>query len=132
VPEICRRAGIGTPRHRLYEEFAPKGDLVEFRTPAEGEPELGGKLNFFFGGGIAEQTGQTFRNVEVLLRAAGASPDDVVSCLVHLADLAEFTKFKVVYAGQFPSETKPVGTTVRADLVADMRVEVTAIAYRAK
>jgi enamine deaminase RidA (YjgF/YER057c/UK114 family) len=38
----------------------------------------------------------------------------------------------VVYAGQFASGTKPVRTTVRADLVADVRVEVTAIARRAR
>jgi enamine deaminase RidA (YjgF/YER057c/UK114 family) len=30
------------------------------------------------------------------------------------------------------SLTKPVRTTVRADLVADMRVEVTVVAYRAR
>jgi hypothetical protein len=128
VPEICHRVGIAAPRHRVYEEFATKGGVVEFRTPVEGDPELGGTLNFFFGGGIAEQT---LRNIEVLLRAAGASLNDVVSCLVHLADLADFTKFNMVYAGQFPSETKPVRTTGRADLVAGMHVEVTAVAYRA-
>src|ERR671931_356482 len=33
---------------------------------------------------IAEQTEQTFRNMEVLLEAAGASLYDVVSCLVHV------------------------------------------------
>ena len=62
----------------------------------------------------------------------GASLDDVVSCLVHLAALADFTKFNVVYAGQLPSETKPVRTTLRADLVADLRVEAASIACRAR
>jgi enamine deaminase RidA (YjgF/YER057c/UK114 family) len=132
VPEICHRVRIAAPRHRVYEDFATKGGLVEFWTPVEGDPESGGKLNFFFGGGIAEQTEQTFRNIEVLLRAAGASLDDVASCLVHLADVADLTKFNVDYAGQFSSWTKPVRTTARADLLADMRVEVTAIAYGAR
>jgi enamine deaminase RidA (YjgF/YER057c/UK114 family) len=86
----------------------------------------------FFGGGRGEQTEQAFRNIDLLLRAAGAPLDDVVSCLVHLADLADFPAFNVVYAGQFPGETKPVRTIVRADLVADMRVEVTVTAYRAR
>lgn len=90
------------------------------------EPETGALI----GGGIAEQTEQTFRNIEVLLRAADASLSDVVSCLVHLGDLADFSAFNVVYAQQFPGETKPVRTTVRADLVANMRVEVTVIAHR--
>jgi 2-iminobutanoate/2-iminopropanoate deaminase len=76
---------------------------------------------------IAEQTAQTFRNIEVLLEAAGASLDDVVSCLVHLAELSDYAAFNAIYAKQFPG-TKPVRTTVRADLVAGMRVEITAVA----
>ena len=79
---------------------------------------------------IAEQTAQTFRNIEVLLQAAGATLDDVVSCLVHLRDLAQFAEFNASYEKQFPGPVKPVRTTVRADLVADMRVEVTVIASK--
>ena len=114
----------------MYEEFAAIVGLVESWTPLERDPEAGGGLNFFFGGGLAEQTTQTFSNIEVLLRAAGGSLEDVLSCLAHLDHLADFTKFSVAYAGQFPSETKPVRPTVRVDLFADMRVEVTDIAYR--
>jgi 2-iminobutanoate/2-iminopropanoate deaminase len=76
---------------------------------------------------IAEQTAQTFRNIEVLLEAAGASLDDVVSCLVHLTDLSQFATFNSIYEKKF-SGIKPVRTTVRADLVAGMLVEITAIA----
>ena len=79
---------------------------------------------------IAEQTAQTFRNIEFLLQAAGATLDDVVSCLVHLRDLAQFAEFNASYEKQFPGPVKPVRTTVRADLVADMRVEVTVIASK--
>jgi 2-iminobutanoate/2-iminopropanoate deaminase len=76
---------------------------------------------------ISEQTAQTFRNIEVLLEAACAALDDVVSCLVHLADLSDYAAFNAIYAEQFPG-TKPVRTTVRADLVAGMRVEITVVA----
>lgn len=79
------------------------------------------------GDDVATQTAQVFRNIEVLLEAAGASVGDVVSCLVHLKDLADFTEFNTVYEQQFPG-VKPVRTTVRADLVAGMLVEVTVIA----
>jgi 2-iminobutanoate/2-iminopropanoate deaminase len=79
---------------------------------------------------IADQTTRAFRNVEVLLRAAGASLDDVVSCLVHLRDLAQFDEFNASYEQQFPSRVKPVRTTVGCDLVAGMRVEVTVVARR--
>ena len=76
---------------------------------------------------IAEQTAQTFRNIEGLLEAAGASLDDVVSCLVPLADLSDYAAFNTIYEKQFAG-TKPVRTTVRADLVAGMLVEITAVA----
>jgi enamine deaminase RidA (YjgF/YER057c/UK114 family) len=132
VPEICHRVGIAAPRHRACGEFATKDGLVEFWTPLEGYPDLGGKLNLFFGGAVAEQTEQTIRNIEVLLRAAVTSLDDLVSCLVHLADLAEFGAFNEVYAGRFLDETKPVPTTVLADLVVDVRVEVAVIANRVR
>ena len=76
---------------------------------------------------IEEQTAQTVRNIEVLLDAAGASLDDVVSCLVHLTDLSQFGAFNAIYAKKF-SGIKPVRTTVRADLVAGMLVEITVVA----
>ena len=80
---------------------------------------------------LAEQTEQTFTNIENLLEAAGASlDDDVVSCLVHLVDLADFPAFNAVYEQKFTG-VKPVRTTVRADLVAGMLVEITVVA-RAK
>jgi len=79
---------------------------------------------------IVDQAAQAFRNIEVLLEAAGATLDDVVSCLVHITDLAEFARFNAVYENWFP-DPLPVRTTVRADLVAEMRVEVTVIANAA-
>ena len=76
---------------------------------------------------LVEQTEQTFRNVETLLEAAGSSLDDVVSCLVHLVDLADFPAFNAVYEQKF-NGVKPVRTTVRADLVAGLLVEITVVA----
>jgi 2-iminobutanoate/2-iminopropanoate deaminase len=76
---------------------------------------------------LVEQTEQTFNNIDTLLEAAGASFDDVISCLVHLVDLADFAAFNAVYEQKFTG-VKPVRTTVRADLAAGMRVEITVIA----
>jgi 2-iminobutanoate/2-iminopropanoate deaminase len=76
---------------------------------------------------LTEQTRQTFRNIETVLEAAGASLDDVVSCLVHLVDLADYPTFNAIYAQKFTG-VKPVRTTVRADLVAGLLVEITVIA----
>jgi 2-iminobutanoate/2-iminopropanoate deaminase len=76
---------------------------------------------------IAEQTEQTFRNIEALLEAAGASLDDVVSCVVHLADLSQFAAFNAIFEKKFAG-VKPVRTTVGADLLAGMLVEITVVA----
>jgi enamine deaminase RidA (YjgF/YER057c/UK114 family) len=78
---------------------------------------------------IEAQTAQTLANVEALLRAAGASLDNVVSCLVHLRDLDDFESFNRVYEARF-GDPKPVRTTVGAELVAGMRVEITVVARR--
>lgn len=83
------------------------------------------------GNDLVEQTEQTFKNIEVLLEAAGASLDDVISCLVHLVDLADFPAFNAVYARKFKG-VKPVRTTVRADLVAGLLVEITVVARAAR
>ncbi len=79
---------------------------------------------------LAGQTAQAFRNVEALLREAGAGLGDVVSCLVHLSDLGQFAEFNACYGRQFPGPVRPVRTTVGADLAGGMRVEVTVIACR--
>jgi 2-iminobutanoate/2-iminopropanoate deaminase len=79
---------------------------------------------------LVEQTEQTFNNIETLLEAAGASLDDVISCLVHIVDLADFAAFNAIYEQKFTG-VKPVRTTVRADLSAGMRVEITVIAKNA-
>ena len=77
---------------------------------------LQGRLHAF-----AFQRGQT------VLEAAGAALDDVVSCLVHLVDLADLPAFNAVYERKFTG-VKPVRTTVRADLVAGLLVEITVVA----
>ena len=76
---------------------------------------------------VVQQTEETFRKIETLLSAAGASLENVVSCLVHLADLADLSAFNVVYERHFPG-IKPVRTTVRADLIGEIKVEITVIA----
>jgi 2-iminobutanoate/2-iminopropanoate deaminase len=78
-------------------------------------------------GGVAAETAQIFHNVARLLESVGASLDDIVSCLVHLADLDDYAALNDEYAKHFPG-AKPVRTTVRADLVAGMHVEITVVA----
>jgi enamine deaminase RidA (YjgF/YER057c/UK114 family) len=78
-------------------------------------------------GCVAAETAQIFRSGGVLLESVGGSLDDVVSCLVHLADLDDHTAFDEEYAMHFPRE-KPARTIVRADLLFGMHVEITVVA----
>jgi 2-iminobutanoate/2-iminopropanoate deaminase len=78
---------------------------------------------------IEDQTASALGKVVSLLGAAGCQPADVVSCLVHLADLSDFERFNTVYERHFP-EPRPVRTTVGAALLGGAKVEITAIARR--
>jgi 2-iminobutanoate/2-iminopropanoate deaminase len=81
------------------------------------------------GSTIEEQARDALSKVDALLAAAGAAPADVVSCLVHLADLAEFERFNAVYERHF-AEPRPVRTTVGAALLDGALVEITATGRR--
>ena len=78
---------------------------------------------------IEEQTEVALGNVEKLLRAAGCELSDVVSVLVHLADLDLFEGYNAVYEQAFP-DPKPVRTTVGAALLLGLLIEITVIAHR--
>jgi 2-iminobutanoate/2-iminopropanoate deaminase len=78
---------------------------------------------------IEEQTEQALDKVVALLEEAGCTVADVVSCLVHLADLSTFQRHNVVYERYFP-EPRPVRTTVGASLLGGAMVEVTVVARR--
>ena len=79
------------------------------------------------GDSIERQTEQTIRNIAQLLEQHGCTLADVVSCLVHLTDLDNFARFNAIYATHFP-EPRPVRTTVGAQLVSGMLVEITVVA----
>ncbi len=100
------------------------GDWVLLAGQGGSDPATGQ-----LGESIEAQTGQTLRNIAVLLEAAGCTLDDVVSSLVHLSDLSHFSRFNGVY-GPYFSDPKPVRTTVGAELLHGMLVEITVTARR--
>jgi 2-iminobutanoate/2-iminopropanoate deaminase len=81
------------------------------------------------GSTLEEQVRDALGKADALLAAAGGTLADVVSCLVHLADLADFERFNAVYEQHF-AEPRPVRTTVGAALLGGALVEITAIARR--
>ena len=77
---------------------------------------------------VSEQTEQVFKNLTAVLKAAGASLDDVVKTTVFLADMGEFAAMNDVYSRHFV-DNKPARATVQAaKLPRDARVEIECIA----
>jgi 2-iminobutanoate/2-iminopropanoate deaminase len=77
---------------------------------------------------VTEQTEQVLKNLGEVLKAAGASFDDVVKTTVFLADMNDFGAMNEVY-GRYFSENKPARATVQAArLPKDARVEIDCIA----
>ena len=80
-------------------------------------------------GGIKEQTDQVCKNLEKVLRAAGASPERAVKTLCFLADMADFAAFNEVYAQYFTG--KPARSCVAVkDLPKGALVEVEVVAEK--
>ena len=62
-----------------------------------------------------DQARQTFRNLEAVATAAGASLADAVRVGVYLRDMAHFAVMNRVYA-EFLREPMPVRTTIQSNL----------------
>jgi 2-iminobutanoate/2-iminopropanoate deaminase len=80
-------------------------------------------------GGIEEQTRQVLENIKAALALAGCTLSDVVKCLVILQDAKDFAAFNKVYATYFPKD-RPARTSLEANLMIDIKVEIEAIAYK--
>ncbi len=79
-------------------------------------------------GGIVEQTEQVMKNLQEVLRAAGANWGDVVKTTVFLQDLAHFPTVNEVY-GKWLGDARPARSTVQVSaLPRGAMVEIDAIA----
>ena len=76
----------------------------------------------------AEQTHQIFRNMDKVLRAAGASPADVLRVTVYLTDIADRTRINPARQ-QFFGAARPASTLVEVSKLAipGMKVEIEAV-----
>ena len=77
---------------------------------------------------ISAQTRQVFANIAAVLKAAGASFDNVVKTTVFLADMNDFAAMNAVY-GDFFAAPAPARSTVQvARLPRDAKVEIEIVA----
>lgn len=93
----------------------------------QGGEDENGKLK---PGGIGPETRATLENLTKVVKAAGFELKDVVSVTVYLADIREFEAMNKVYR-EFMPEPKPTRATVQVSrLVANARIEISAIAVK--
>jgi 2-iminobutanoate/2-iminopropanoate deaminase len=114
----------GAPPAGAYSQGWRAGDFIYVTGTGPIGPD--GKI---VGATIEEQTLRTIDNIETILRADGASLQDVIKVTVHLADVAEFPQYNEAYKTRF-TEPYPVRTTVGSNLpMAGMLVEIDCVAY---
>lgn len=75
---------------------------------------------------FAAQVRQTIRNVETILRGAGAELTDVVKVNTYLSDVTRFQEYNEIYK-EFFAENPPARTTVGSQLVG-IQVEIDCVA----
>jgi 2-iminobutanoate/2-iminopropanoate deaminase len=117
----------GAPPQGAYSQGWRAGDFVFVTGTGPIDPVTGQMI----GDTIEKQTEQTIDNLAAILKADGASLEDVVKVNVHLSDTSLFARYNQVYARHF-SRPYPVRTTVGSDLghSPGMLIEIDCIAYK--
>ncbi len=86
------------------------------------------KTHEILGTDVAAQTRHTMANIEAILRAGGATLDNVVKMDVYLQNPDDYEDFNRTYTGFF-SEPYPARLTVGAGQVWDMLIKMDCVAY---
>ena len=81
------------------------------------------------GGDIAAQTRQVMANLDAVLKAGGASFDDVVRATIYLADMADFAVVNEIYGAAFAAPAPARATVQVGRLPRDARVEIDVVAH---
>jgi reactive intermediate/imine deaminase len=100
------------------------GDLLFI----SGVPPTDAKGKLVGGEDVAEQTRQVFRNMKLVLDAAGASFDDILKVTVYLLDVNDRTKINPVRKEYFGA-ARPASTLIGVSELAipGMKVEIEAV-----
>jgi len=117
--------------HEKNRQSTPFSDVVEvnnffFLSGQIGKNHKTGKL---VEGGIENETTQSIKNIEEILKHQNLNLRDVVKCTVILSDINDFSKMNGIYRTFF-KENLPARTTFAGDLVGDAKIEIEVIAAR--
>jgi 2-iminobutanoate/2-iminopropanoate deaminase len=103
-----------------YSQAIKAGNLLFLSGQIPIDPRTGNLVD----GGVEPQTRQVFQNIGAILKAGGASFDNVVSAGVFLADMNDFGKVNAIYAEYFSAPAPARATVQVARLPKDCLVEI--------
>lgn len=78
--------------------------------------------------GIEAQTEQVMKNLAAVLKAAGATMDDVIKTTVFIKDMGQFSTINEIYAKHMDGSTPARACVEVARLPKDVLVEIEAVA----
>lgn len=118
------------PPMPVFSQGVRKGNILQVSGQGSVDPASG---DFVFAGDVKGQTTRVLQNIEAILKAGGASLDDVVMLRVYLTQREDFAAMNEAYADfvatRTPSGVLPSRTTVFTGLpLPDMLVEIDALA----
>jgi 2-iminobutanoate/2-iminopropanoate deaminase len=108
-----------------YSQAVRAGDLLFLSGQIPLDPATGEIVT----GDAARQAKQVMSNLGAVLRAAGATFDEVVRSTIYLVDLGDFAKVNEVYGSYFSTEPPARATVQVAALPRGASVEIDMIAY---
>jgi len=124
------------PKQMIATDDAPKaiGPYAQATTAGgfvltSGQIALDPATGDMVAGGTEAETRQVLKNLVAVLRAAGASPDDVVKTTIFLLDLSDFALVNRLYGDVFGASLPARSTVQVAALPKGARVEIEAVAY---
>ncbi|AFY77378.1 MAG: RidA family protein [Hydrococcus sp. C42_A2020_068] len=123
---IIRTDNAPAPVGPYNQAIAASGQMLFVAGQIPLDPQTGDIVG---AGDVAKQTQQVMANLEAILKAAGASWEDVVKTTVFLTDLQNFAAMNQVYGGYFSKGNAPARACVEVSrLPKDVLVEIECIA----
>jgi 2-iminobutanoate/2-iminopropanoate deaminase len=109
-----------------YSQAIQTGDTVYISGQIAIDPATGDLVS----SSIEDETHQVLKNVGAILKAAGMTYENVVSCSVFIKDMELFARINSVYTTYFSSGIPPARALVQvSDLPKHVNIEISAIAH---
>lgn len=109
-----------------YSPAVEAGDLIYF----SGQIPIDSTTGKIIEGDIKAQTEQCLKNLSVVLKAADASPNDIVKTTVYLIDMSDYAAVNEIY-GEYFKAPYPARTAIAvAALPLNSKIEIEVIAKR--